>query len=198
MDEKVTPFSKTSIKEDNKMKKLTTFIAAVAMMAFASPLYAAGDAGTTTESGQPGSAQVQSPDELKGMQVVSQTGEKLGKIDSVKTDPQSGQIRFVTITKGGVLGMGGEDIAVPLEAFRIDQQNQRATLTVNESMLDNAPQQANMSDDEFQRNLEQHYGVAPAWKGDSKKMGTDPSQMGTDPSQPMEQQPGMGTTPQSN
>jgi hypothetical protein len=133
------------------------------------------------------------------MQVVSQTGEKLGEIDSVKTDPQSGQIRFVTITKGGILGMGGEDIAVPLEAFRIDQQNQRATLTVNETMLDNAPQQANMSDDEFQRNLEQHYGVAPAWKGDSKKMGTDPSQMETDPSLPMEQhQPGMGTTPQSN
>jgi sporulation protein YlmC with PRC-barrel domain len=168
------------------------------MMAFASPLYAAGESGKMIGSEGTDSAQVQSPDELKGMQVVSQTGEKLGKIDSVKTDPQSGQIRFVTITKGGVLGMGGEDIAVPLEAFRIDQQNQRATLTVNESMLDNAPQQANMSDDEFQRNLEQHYGVAPAWKGDSKKMGTDPSQMGTDPSQPMEQQPGMGTTPQSN
>ena len=174
------------------MKKLTTFIAGVAMMALAGPLYAAGEAGKTTGSEGAGSAQMQSPDELKGMQVVSQAGEELGEIESVTTDPQSGQIKFVTISKGGVLGMGGQDIAVPLEAFRIDQASHRATLTVNESKLDSAPQQANMSDDEFQRNLEQHYGIAPAWKGESK-------QMGTDPSRPMEQQqPGMGTTPQSN
>ncbi len=95
------------------------------------------------------------------MQVFSQAGEKLGFIKSVNTDPKSGLIKFTTISKGGFAGVGGEDIAVPIKAFQIDQTYRRATLTVNEVKLDNAPHQAKMSDDEFQRNLEQYYGVAP-------------------------------------
>jgi hypothetical protein len=142
------------------------------------------------------------------MQVVSQTGVEIGEIKSATTDQNSGKIKFVTISKGGVLGMGGEDIAIPFEALRLDQQNEQATLTVNESKLDNAPQQANLSDDEFQRNLESHYGVAPAWEGESRKMETDPTRsmdqehMETDPTRPMDPsqpgQPGMDPTPQTN
>jgi sporulation protein YlmC with PRC-barrel domain len=176
------------------MKKSTIFIAGVAMMALAGPLYAAGDSSQTTVSeSMTGSAQVQSAEELKGMKVFSQTGENLGLIKSVSTDPNSGQIKFITISKGGFAGIGGEEIAVPIKAFQIDQTYRRATLTVDESKLDNAPQQASMSDDEFQRNLEQYYGVAPAWKGEPRQMGTDP-----DPSRSMEHQPGMKMTPESN
>jgi hypothetical protein len=69
---------------------------------------------------------------------------------------------------------------------------------VNESKLDNAPHQASMSDDEFQRNLEQYYGVAPAWKGDSPQMGIDPSRSMDQMDQMDQHHPGMKTTPQSN
>jgi sporulation protein YlmC with PRC-barrel domain len=172
------------------MKKLaTTFIAAMAMLALASPLYAAGEKKMTEQAG---TAQSMSPEELKGMQVVSQTGEELGEIADVKTDEQSGQIQFVTISKGGVLGMGGEDIAVPLEAFRIDQESDRATLTVDQSKLDNAPQQADKSNQEFQRELESHYGVSPAWEQDTQ-MDQAPSmdQAPMDQAPSMDQQPGM-------
>jgi sporulation protein YlmC with PRC-barrel domain len=175
------------------MKKLaTTFIAAMAMLALASPLYAAGEKKMTEQAG---TAQSMSPEELKGMQVVSQTGEELGEIADVKTDEQSGQIQFVTISKGGVLGMGGEDIAVPLEAFRIDQESDRATLTVDQSKLDNAPQQADKSNQEFQRELESHYGVSPAWEQDTQM--DQPSMDQTQepgiepPSMDQTQQPGM-------
>jgi sporulation protein YlmC with PRC-barrel domain len=188
------------------MKKIiTTFFAFVAMLALVSPLYAAGDYGK--ESDKAGSASISS-EEIQGMQVVSQTGVEIGEIKSATTDQNSGKIKFVTISKGGVLGMGGEDIAIPFEALRLDQQNEQATLTVNESKLDNAPQQANLSDDEFQRNLESHYGVAPAWEGESKQMETDPTRsmdqehMETDPTRPMDPsqpgQPGMDPTPQTN
>jgi sporulation protein YlmC with PRC-barrel domain len=188
------------------MKKIiTTFFAFVAMLALVSPLYAAGDYGK--ESDKAGSASI-SAEEIQGMQVVSQTGEEIGEIKSAKTDQESGKIKFVTVSKGGVLGMGGEDIAIPFEALRLDQQNEQATLTVNESKLDNAPQQANLSDEEFQRNLESHYGVAPAFEGDTKKMETDPTRsmdqdhMETDPTKPMDpsqpSQPGMDPTPQTN
>jgi hypothetical protein len=172
------------------MKKLTTFIAGVAMMALASPLYAAGDSSKTTVSeNMPGSAQSMSAGEIEGYRVFSPAGEKLGLIRSVNTDSMSGQIKFITIVKGGFAGIGGEEIAVPVQALQIDHTYRRATLTVNESKLDNAPQQAQMSDDEFQRNLEQYYGIAPAWKGGSQQMGVDPSQSMD------QQQPGMKTTP---
>jgi sporulation protein YlmC with PRC-barrel domain len=145
------------------MKKLTICIAGVVMMALAGPLYAAGDSSKTTVSeSMTGLAQVQPAEELKGMKVFSQAGEKLGLIKSVNTDPKSGLIKFITISKGGFAGIGGEEIAVPIKAFQIDRTYRRATLTVNESKLDDAPHQAEMSGDEFQRNLEQYYGVAPA------------------------------------
>lgn len=154
------------------MKKLITiFFALIAMLALVSPLYA-GDYGK--KSDKAGTTSM-SAEKMEGMKVVSQTGEEIGEIKSAKTDQQSGKIKFVTISKGGVLGMGEEETAVPFEALRLDEQNERATLTVNESKLDNAPQQANMSDDEFQRNLESHYGVAPAWEGESNQMETDPA-----------------------
>lgn len=194
---------------------ITTFFALVAMLALVSPLYATGEydkksdkAGATSMTGEKAGATSMSAEELEGMKIVSQTGEEIGEIQSAKTDLQSGQINFVTISKGGVLGMGGEDIAIPFEALNFDKQNERATLTVNESKLDNAPQQANMSDDEFQRNLESHYGVAPAFKGDSKQMETDPTRsmdqnhMESDPTRTMDpsqpSQPGMNPTPQTN
>jgi sporulation protein YlmC with PRC-barrel domain len=174
------------------MKKLTFFIAGVAMMALASQLYAAEDSSKTVNENMTGSTQVQSAEELKGMQVFSQTGEKLGPIISVTTDPESNQIKFITFSKGGFAGIGGEEIALPPQAFQIDETYHRATLVVNESKLDYAPQQETMSDDEFQRNLEQYYGVAPAWQEDSPQMRTDPSRS-------MDQnQPGMRKSPQSN
>lgn len=174
------------------MKKLTIFIAGVAMMALASPLYAAGESPKTIKRSMTGSTQVQSAEELRDMKVFSQEGEKLGPIISVTTDPESGQIKFITFSKGGFAGVGGEEIALPPQVFRIDQTYHRATLLVDESKLDYAPRQERMTDDEFQRNLEQHYGVAPEWKDNSRQMGVDPSRS-------MDQhQPGMRKSLQSN
>ena len=160
-------------------------------MALAGPLYGAGESPKTITKNMNDSAHVQSAEDLKDMQVFSQTGEKLGPIISVTTDSESDQIKFITFSKGGFAGIGGEEIALPPQAFQIDHKYRRATLTVDESKLDYAPQQARMSDDEFQRNLEQYYGVAPAWQ--------DNSPQGIDPSRSMDQhQPGMRKSPQSN
>lgn len=193
------------------MKKLaTTFIAAMAMLAMAGPLYAAGEGEMTTDTEQQtGAMQAISPEELNGMQVVSQTGEKLGKISEVKIDEQTGQINFVHVSKGGFLGIGGEDRAVPLEAFQFDQENNRATLTVDQSKFDNAPQQANLSDQDYQRELESHYGISPAYEQESDQIQQPGMEMDRTQQPGMEmdqtqqpdtemdqnQQPGMGQDP---
>lgn len=147
------------------MKKITAILAAAAAaLVLAGPLSAADEKKMTTDTQQQtDTMQSLSAKDINGFQVFSQTGEKLGKITDVRTDEKSGTIQFVTLSKGGFMGMGGKDIAVPLAAFKLDRENERATLTVSEAMLDTAPMQANKSDEEFQRELSGHYGIAPAW-----------------------------------
>ena len=160
-------------KEANMKKVITIFFTFIAMLALVSPLYAAGDYGMKLNSA--GSANI-SAQQLEGMKVVSQSGDEIGKIKDANIDYQTGNVRFVTISKDEPSSMN-QEFAVPYEALRLDRQNDRVTLTVNENKLDNVPRQAGMSDDEFQRKLESHYGVAPAWENESKEkdsMKTEP------------------------
>lgn len=168
------------------MKKATVTIITSAALAFAIPLYAADEPGMKSDSQQQAGATQQQTDqmqtdqmqvdkmhsgqmitaeELKGMQVVSQEGEEIGEIKNVKIDQQSGEVQFVTISKGGILGMGGEEIAAPMGAFEFGEE--QARLTVDQSKLENVPEQtAEATDMDYQRDLETHYGVAPAWERD--------------------------------
>lgn len=110
--------------------------------------------------------QMMTADDLDGMTVVSQEGEDIGKISEITIDKQSGEVSFVTISRGGILGMGATEIAVPLSAFEFTDDEAR--LTVNQSKLENVPQQAaGASESDYQRDLETHYGVAPAWDRES-------------------------------
>lgn len=114
------------------------------------------------QAGEMQSGKMITADELEGMTVVSQEGENIGKISEITIDKQSGEVSFVTISKGGILGMGASKIAVPLSAFEFSDDEAR--LTVSQDKLDNVPQQtAGASDSDYQRDLEAHYGVAPAW-----------------------------------
>jgi sporulation protein YlmC with PRC-barrel domain len=125
------------------------------------------------QSGQLRAGSSPTPEKLKGMKVLSQQGEEIGKIQDVKKDPQTGEVSHVTVSKGGVLGIGSQKSAVPLEAFTFSSQTDEAILTVDESKLDNAPQQAKMPDQEFQRELQSYYGISPAFQQDQQRRPTD-------------------------
>lgn len=166
------------------MKKITVSIVTMfAALALTAPVYAAGEykgtSGAKTESGElkagsgqqsqtmsqrsQSGSQAQSAEEILGMSVVSRDGENIGEIQDIKLDTRTGRVNYVTVQKGGVMGIGGEEgIPVPLEAFQFTQEN--AKLTVDKSKLDNAPKQSGMSDQEFQRGLQSHYGISPAWQ----------------------------------
>lgn len=153
-------------------KAAITFITAAAL-AFAIPLYAGDTPGmksdsqqksdlTQQQTGQMQTSQRITADELQGMEVVSQEGENIGEIEKIIIDKQSGDAQFVIFSKGGILGMGTQEIAAPLSVFEI--RDDQARLTVDQSKLDNVPQQkAEVTDSEYLRDLETHYGVAPAW-----------------------------------
>jgi sporulation protein YlmC with PRC-barrel domain len=150
------------------MKNTTvSLIAVMASLSLICSAFAAGEKSadeSAQQTYQLSQSQIPSADELKGMKVINQNGEEVGQIAEVNTDSQTGQVNFVTLSQGGVLGMGEKQIAAPVEAFRFDLKQQQALLTVDQSKLDNAPEQADMDDKSFERELESHYGVSPAWE----------------------------------
>jgi sporulation protein YlmC with PRC-barrel domain len=194
------------------MQKMTvSLITIIASLALSGPLYAASDykestttnpttsmsPGTTDQSKEVGRFQLhtRSARDLLGMDIVSRNGEDIGQIQDLKIDTNTGRISYVTIQKGGVLGIGGEkNIAVPIEAFSFAEDN--AQLLVDQSKLESAPMQSDRDHAQFRRDLESHYGVSPSWqekqddsssrmnmnepkeslrKGDTRNMDTDPN-----------------------
>ena len=157
------------------MKKMTvSLITIMTSLALMSPVYAANEYQnnqtstsmnqTTLNKDQDSQviSHARSAKDLLGMDIESQKGEDIGEIQDLKIDTNTGRISYVTIQKGGVLGIGQEEgIAVPLEAFNFTKD--KARLLVDQSKLDTAPKQANMDDAEFRRGLESHYGVSPSW-----------------------------------
>jgi sporulation protein YlmC with PRC-barrel domain len=106
-----------------------------------------------------------SEEALRGLTVVNREGEELGEIREVRVDSETGEINFVILARGGVLGIGAERYAVPIEALKISRDKDKATLTVSENKLETAPrQETGMSDGEFKDVIQKHYGVAPAWE----------------------------------
>ncbi|MFN2366458.1 MAG: PRC-barrel domain-containing protein, partial [Desulfurivibrionaceae bacterium] len=117
------------------MKKTTiSLITVMAASLLTCSAFAAGDksdeSAGATESYQMSQSQVLSADELKGMKVVNQNGEEIGQIEEASTDSQTGQINYVTLSRGGVLGVGEDQIVAPVEAFSFDREQQRAQLKV--------------------------------------------------------------------
>lgn len=164
------------------MKKLTTMlITAAATLVLAVPLYAADEYSAAQR--QLESAKIKSAEELRGMQVISQTGEEIGEIEEVRIDTETGEVQFVTISR--TLEPGEEAVAAPLGAFEFD--GRQARLTIDEDRLQNVPEQARLSDRDYRRDLETHYGVAPAWEKEDPGDTTMTDQMDTEPGEPAPQ-----------
>lgn len=57
--------------------------------------------------------------ELIGMQVKNFVGDKLGKVEDVVVAIDSGEIRYLALSFGGFLGLGGKFFAVPCQAVSV-------------------------------------------------------------------------------
>lgn len=166
-----------------KMRRMDLlFFAVIVSMFFASFAFAAGmeENGETAYEMMTSGAQAQansniSADELKGMKVVNQDGKDIGKIKEVRVDQDTGAVNFVILSQAKMMGLSASNYAVPIRAITVSPDQSQATLNVDESLLASAPKQAtNISDKDFELQLEQHYGIAPAWKSDQ---GTSVPQM---------------------
>ena len=79
---------------------------------------------------------------LIGMEVKNAKGEALGSINDFVVD-ERGQVRYIAVSFGGVLGVGSKLFAVPYKTFTfktdVDAESRYAELNVDKQLLEKAP-----------------------------------------------------------
>ena len=101
--------------------------------------------------------------------VKNSAGEDLGKIEDLMVDLDSGRIAYAVLSFGGFLKMGNKLFAVPWEALQVDTVNKQFLLSVDKTVLENAPgfdkdNWPDMADPRFGRSIYKHYGYTPYWE----------------------------------
>lgn len=98
---------------------------------------------------------------LRGLAVHSRDGDKLGTIDQIILDKQSGRIAFVILSTGGFLGLGQSYHPVPWHALRYDSQRGGYAAAIDRRLLLGAPsyrpESAPLFDDAYGRRVNDYY-----------------------------------------
>ncbi|HEX2965035.1 MAG TPA: PRC-barrel domain-containing protein [Syntrophorhabdaceae bacterium] len=76
---------------------------------------------------------------LTGDRVRNRSDEDLGKVEEIMIDLESGNIAYVVLSYGGVLGVGEKLFAVPWKAFEISEEEHEFILDASKDKLDRAP-----------------------------------------------------------
>ncbi len=84
-------------------------------------------------------SRVISASSVKGSNVWNYTGEKLGNIDDVMFDMESGRITYALLSFGGFLGFGDKLFAVPWAALEPNPDEKSFNLNVAKETLEDAP-----------------------------------------------------------
>lgn len=66
--------------------------------------------------------------ELGDMNVVTPNGDKIGEVEEVLMDA-SGKVVAVAVEVGGFLGIGDDDVIIPLDQLRLENEQLVTTLT---------------------------------------------------------------------
>ncbi|MHB1400295.1 MAG: PRC-barrel domain-containing protein [Trichloromonadaceae bacterium] len=118
---------------------------------------------------------------LTGSQIQNQQGEKIGDIDRVLVDLNNGQIAFVTVASGGVLGIGEDKYIVPFNALqkKMTEGNamgdRKVVFTINKKIdqLKEVPGgdiEEALTVESQSRGIHEHYGVSPYWEGNQRQL----------------------------
>lgn len=105
---------------------------------------------------------------LKGENLVDVAGDKIGDIDSIVFDAESGRVAFVVATVGGFLGIGDAKYALPWNLFTVQADGKIVTQTLDKERLRAAPRLegndwADLRDDQFPRRVYTHFGYGDSW-----------------------------------
>jgi sporulation protein YlmC with PRC-barrel domain len=77
---------------------------------------------------------------IEGTAIYGSNKDKIGHVSEVLMDPQSKKIDRLVVTAGGVLGIGGSRVAIPIDQFKWDSQQGGFMLGMTEAKLKSMPQ----------------------------------------------------------
>jgi sporulation protein YlmC with PRC-barrel domain len=83
--------------------------------------------------------QVSRASKIIGTAVKNSNGDKLGKIKDLVLDPESGQVVYVVVSFGGLLGVGNKLFALPWKALHWTRDKEYYVFDVDKSTLKKAP-----------------------------------------------------------
>ncbi len=76
---------------------------------------------------------------LIGDPIENPQGEKLGKLEEIMLDLQSGRIAYAVLSFGGFLGMGEKLFAIPWQKLHIDELRKCIILNANKQQFKDMP-----------------------------------------------------------
>jgi sporulation protein YlmC with PRC-barrel domain len=109
------------------------------------------------------SSSVISSDRVEGTSVYNLSGDKLGSIETLMVDKQSGQVRYAVLSFGGFLGMGTERYPLPWSSLQYDTSQDGYVVNIDKKMLEDAPSYDADDEpaftDDYGRRVYSHYGT---------------------------------------
>jgi sporulation protein YlmC with PRC-barrel domain len=114
-------------------------------------------------------------EELKVQNVFNGKGERLGKIEDLVIDLNSGRIAYAVLSFGGFLGFGNKQFAIPWDLLCIDNRwnyqdiyRQKIVFNVSREKLEKSPgfnrnELPRESDKEWLKDIHEYYGCKPYW-----------------------------------
>ena len=77
---------------------------------------------------------------IEGTAVYGTDNDKLGRVSEVLMDPLTRKIDRLVVTSGGVLGVGGHQVAIPIDQFKWDRDKGVFTLSMTTASLKSMPE----------------------------------------------------------
>jgi sporulation protein YlmC with PRC-barrel domain len=78
-------------------------------------------------------------DRVNGTDVISKSGEKLGKIEDVAIEKVSGKVAYAILSFGGMLGIGTHYHPVPWKLLHYDLDKRAYIVPMEKEQLEKAP-----------------------------------------------------------
>jgi len=103
---------------------------------------------------------------VEGTPVYGTKGEKLGSIDHLEIEKQSGQVRYAVLEFGGFLGMGTDRYPLPWSMLKYDTSKDGYIVPLEKERLEKAPRYPKNDlppfTDEYGRKVYSYWDI-PMW-----------------------------------
>jgi sporulation protein YlmC with PRC-barrel domain len=105
---------------------------------------------------------------VQGTNVYNPHGEKLGSIDDVMIERQTGKAAYAVMSFGSFLGLGGDYYPIPWSKLKYDTNLAGYVVDIEPRLLEGAPAYAagvapRWGDRDYEENLHRYYGAPPYW-----------------------------------